>query len=47
MGHFVAVIEVSDHAAVTFEQTTDVPSHYTLWGRPRDMLDLVVSVVAV
>src|SRR5688572_4361004 len=44
MGDFVAVLEVPEQAAVTFEQTTDVPSHYTLWGSPRDMLDLVVSV---
>jgi hypothetical protein len=47
MGHFVAVIELPEHASVIFEQTTDVPSHYTLWGTPRDMLDLVVSVVAI
>jgi len=44
MGRFVAILDIAEGGVVTFEQTTEVSTHYTLWGEPRDILERVVSV---
>ena len=45
MGQYIAVLDVPEGGLVRFEQTTDVSTHYTLWGEPRVMLEMVISVV--
>jgi hypothetical protein len=41
---FIAEVRIPDGSAITFEQTTRTPGHYTLWGDPNEMLRCVVSI---
>jgi hypothetical protein len=45
IGQFIAEVRIAEGGPVTFEQTTDDPHHYDLWGEPGDMLTAVIRVL--
>lgn len=45
MGRFIAILDIAEGGAIVFEQTTEVSTHHTLWGEPRDILERMISVV--
>ncbi len=47
MGSFVAVLEIDPDGPVRFERTLASPTHYDIWGEPRNLLAAVVEVVPV
>ena len=47
LGSYIAVIDVARAEAIQIERTTNSAGHYTLWGEPRLILDLVVAVMPV
>ena len=46
MGRFIARLDISDEAAVTYERT-GASGHYTLWADPTVLLASVTTVVPV
>ncbi len=46
-GSFIATIEILDDGRFQIEQTTDTPTHYTIWGDPDELLATVIAVAAV
>lgn len=48
LGRYVATLRVPEGALVHSERThPDTPGHFTVWGDPADMLNLVTQVVPV
>jgi hypothetical protein len=47
LGAFIAEIAIPDDRSIRYERTTTSDGHYTVWGRPDDLLNLVTSVQAV
>lgn len=43
-GSFVAQLSIEDGSAVRVEKTGNDPTHYDLYGEPRDMLAAVIAV---
>jgi hypothetical protein len=44
LGRFVATIRVPLDGTIRFERTLSTPGHYTIWGDPAVLSELVVSV---
>ena len=44
IGTFIAELSIEESGPVRFEQTTDDPNHYDLWGEPQVMMAAVVRV---
>jgi len=47
LGEFLAEISVTETPPLHFERTTTSRGHYTLWGDPEQLLELVVRVEPV
>jgi hypothetical protein len=46
-GRYIAAAEIDEEGPIHWERTTANPGHYTLWGKPEEMLARVRSVVSV
>ena len=46
LGRLLAVLDIPEGGRIIYDKTRG-PGHYTLWGEPQDMLDLVVSIVGL
>jgi hypothetical protein len=46
LGRFIATLDIDTPDRLVFERTTSGPGHWTIWGRPEDLLKAVVSVIA-
>ena len=44
LGRFVATLDLDHAVSARWEQTTPNPWHYTVWGKPEELLKCVVSV---
>jgi hypothetical protein len=47
LGGYIAAVRIPEGGAIRYERATGRRGHCTLWGKPEDLLALVVSIVAV
>jgi hypothetical protein len=47
LGRYIAVLEIPEGGAITYQRTGRGRGHYTLWGEPGDLLRCVARVLAV
>jgi hypothetical protein len=47
LGRFIAAVEIPDESGITYERTTAGRGHYTIWGEPEVICNLVKSVEPV
>jgi hypothetical protein len=47
IGHYIAMLRVTQSSAVQWERTTQQDCHHTLWAEPEQIMRCVVAVVPV